>query len=139
MKTKIKSVQKGFTLIEIMVVVVIIGTLTALIAPNFIGQVDKSNQIAAKAQAERIASQIQLYRLDRFAYPSTSEGLKALLTADSTGQAAFKEIPLDPWKREFQYLQPGQKNPGSFDIWSFGADGAAGGEGIDKDIGNWKD
>ena len=139
MKIENRTVQKGFTLIEIMVVVVIIGTLTALIAPNFIGQVDKSNQIAARAEAGRIASQLQLYRLDNFAYPSTSEGLKALLASNSTGQPYYNKLPVDPWKKEFQYLQPGQKNPSSFDVWSFGADGSPGGEGINKDIGNWRD
>jgi len=133
--------QAGFTLIEIMVVVVIIGLLATLILPNVLGRQDQALQIKAQADVKAIAGQMALYKLDNFAYPSTSEGVKALVTnpGKSTWRGYLDRLPKDPWNNDYQYRFPGEKNPNSFDLWSNGSDGAQGGEGTAKDIGNWED
>lgn len=142
---KVKSThngsQAGFTLIEIMVVVIIIGLLSAAIAPQIFGQQKKAYITKAKTDIRSIDAALELYRLDNFEYPSTSEGLKALVTnpGKSNWTGYLKDIEEDPWGNEYQYVNPGTKNPNGYDIWSFGADRAAGGEGDGKDIGNWKD
>ena len=134
--------QTGFTLIEIMVVVVIIGLLATLILPNVLGRQEQALMVKAKADVKQISSQLSMYKLDNFTYPTTSEGLQALVT-NPGGKKHWKgyldKKPKDPWDNDYQYLQPGQKNPNSFDVWSFGADGVAGGEGPNRDIGNWDD
>lgn len=138
-KSKIKQ-QGGFTLIEIMVVVVIIGLLATFILPNVAGRQDKAAETKARADIQQLASQLELYRLDNFNYPTTSQGLQALVTDPGTGGSwvgYLQKLPKDPWKNEYQYLYPGQKNPNGFDVWSWGADGVAGGEGRNADIGNW--
>ena len=132
----------GFTLIEIMVVVVIIGLLTTLILPNIIGRQEQAFQVKAKADIRAISSQLSLYKLDNFSYPNSSEGLQALVSnpgGKKNWRGYLDKLPLDPWENPYQYVRPGQKNPSSYDLWSFGADGVAGGEGTDKDIGNWDD
>ncbi|MFT5136320.1 MAG: general secretion pathway protein G [Arenicella sp.] len=132
--------QSGFTLIEIMVVVVIIGLLATMILPNILGRQDQALQVKAGADVRAIAGQLALYKLDNFSYPSTAEGINALVSnpgAKSNWRGYLSKKPKDPWDNEYQYLNPGQKNPNSFDVWSFGADGAPGGEGSAKDIGNW--
>ncbi|RBP51359.1 type II secretion system major pseudopilin GspG [Arenicella xantha] len=134
--------QSGFTLIEIMVVVIIIGLLSAMIVPNLFGQQHKAFVIKAKNDISSISSQLSMYRLDNFQYPTTSEGLQALATnpGKSTWSGPYMEknkLPKDPWKNEYQYANPGTHNPNGFDLWSFGADGVPGGEGNGKDIGNW--
>ena len=134
--------QAGFTLIEIMVVVVIIGLLATLILPNVLGRQDQALQIKAKADIKAIGGQMALYKLDNFSYPSTSEGVQALVSnpgGKSNWRGYLDKKPMDPWQNEYQYLQPGQKNPTRFDLWSYGSDGAPGGEGTAKDIGNWDD
>ena len=134
--------QGGFTLIEIMVVVVIIGLLATLILPNVLGRQEQAFQVKAKADVRAISSQLSLYKLDNFSYPTTSEGLNALVTnpgGKKNWRGYFDKMPLDPWENEYQYVQPGQKNPSTYDVWSFGADGVAGGEGANADIGNWED
>lgn len=139
---KKNNLQAGFTLIEIMVVVVIIGLLATLILPNVLGRQDQALQIKAKADIKAIGGQMALYKLDNFAYPSTSEGIQALVAnpgGKSNWRGYLDKKPMDPWQNEYQYLQPGQKNPNRFDLWSYGSDGAAGGEGTAKDIGNWDD
>lgn len=141
-KTGTRIRQRGFTLIEIMVVVLIIGLLSALIAPTIFGQVDVANETKARADIKQIAGQMALYRLDNFDYPSTSQGIQALVTdpgTRGTWRGYLEKVPKDPWENDYQYLNPGQKNPKSFDLWSYGADGAPGGEGKNKDIGNWED
>jgi general secretion pathway protein G len=132
----------GFTLIEIMVVVVILGILAALIAPNVISNIDKAQVTKVKQDIRAIESALKLYRLDRFRYPTTEEGLDALVNPPSDTTVAFPtggyldRIPKDPWERPYQYLQPG--NNGEYDVFSLGRDGTQGGEGVDADIGNWE-
>jgi len=147
MKSKMKMTppaiqQAGFTLIEIMVVVVIIGLLATMILPNVLGRQEQAFQVKAKADVRAISSQLSLYKIDNFSYPTTSEGIQALVTnpgSKKNWRGYLDKKPLDPWENEYQYLMPGQKNPTKYDLWSFGADGVAGGEGPNKDIGNWDD
>lgn len=131
--------QRGFTLIEIMVVVIIIGLLATLIVPNIIGQQEKALEIKAKADVRAISTQLSMYKLDNFSYPSTSQGLQALVTnpGKKTWRQYLDKVPLDPWQNPYQYAYPGSKNPNSYDVWSYGGDGAPGGEGHAADIGNW--
>ncbi|MGI9257478.1 MAG: type II secretion system major pseudopilin GspG [Gammaproteobacteria bacterium] len=132
--------QRGFSLIEIMVVVVIIGLLAAIIAPNVIGNIDRALVTRAESDIRSIETALNLYRLDNFRYPSGDEGLAALVS--NPGEAAapnwkqlLTSIPIDPWNREYLYEYPGQQR--EFDIYSLGADGTQGGEELDADIGNW--
>ncbi len=136
-----RTAQSGFTLIEIMVVVVIIGLLATLILPNVLGRQDQALQVKAKADIRAISGQLALYKLDNFAYPTTSEGINALVTnpGKNTWRGYLDKLPKDPWNNDYQYLAPGQKNPTTFDVWSNGSDGAPGGEGTAADIGNWDD
>lgn len=132
--------QGGFTLIEIMVVVIIISILSALVAPQFFNKLDQAKEIAVQNDIKSISSQMAMYRLDNYNYPSTSDGINALVS--NTGKQTWRgpylnKMPLDPWKNEYQYQFPGTRNPNSFDIWSLGADGQPGGEGSAMDIGNW--
>jgi len=135
-----RSYERGFTLIEIMVVVVIIGLLAAIVAPNLIGNIDRAAVTRAKGDLRSIETALNLYRLDNFRYPSTDEGLRALVTSPGDAVAPnwkqyLRSVPVDPWKNEYQYLYPGRQ--GEFDVFSYGADGQEGGEDIDADIGNW--
>ena len=137
---KNKQSQAGFTLIEIMVVVVIIGLLATFILPGVIGNQDRAFQEGAKAKISQYSSQLSLYKLDNFKYPSTAEGLNALVKNPGNNKSwrqLLKQVDKDPWKNDFQYQSPGTKNPDSFDLWSYGADGVAGGTGFNADIGNW--
>ena len=133
--------QRGFTLIEIMVVVVILGILAALIAPSVINRIDDAQLVAARQDIRAIESSLNLYKLDNFRYPSTEDGLDALVTRPSDPSAKWpeggylKQIPKDPWGRPYLYLQPG--NNGSIDVYSLGRDGQPGGVGLDADLGNW--
>ena len=107
-----------------------------------VGRQDQAAQTKAQADIRTLESQLALYRLDNFNYPTTAQGLQALETDPGTGgtwRGYIKKLPKDPWKNDYQYLNPGQRNPNGIDIWSFGADGVAGGEGRNKDIGNWED
>lgn len=135
--------QRGFTLIEIMVVVVILGILAALVVPNIMGRPDEARAIKAKQDIRVIESALNLYRLDNFFYPTTDQGLEALVTRP-TGQPEAKnwkqggyidKLPVDPWGNAYVFLSPGQN--GEVDIYSYGADGQPGGDGIAADIGNW--
>jgi len=133
--------QQGFTLIEIMVVVVILGILAALIAPNVINRIDDAQITKVRQDIRAIESALKLYRLDNFRYPSTEEGLKALVTRPQDPNARWPEggyldrLPVDAWNRPYVYLYPGSQ--GEFDLYSLGRDGQVGGEGLDADIGNW--
>ena len=134
--------QRGFTLIEIMVVVVIIGILAALIAPNVIGRVDDARITAAKTDIRNFESQLKLFKLDNFRYPTTEQGLEALVEQPNDPSIRnwksggyLDRIPKDPWGNDYQYLSPGLH--GEIDIFSYGADGREGGEDNDADIGNW--
>jgi len=145
MKTTIQSrtVATGFTLIEVMIVVVILGILAAVVVPRIMGNPDEARITVARTDINNITSALSMYRLDAFSYPSTDQGLEALLQrpANLPSGARWREggylsqMPKDPWGNPYQYLQPGVK--GEFDLWSLGADGAPGGEGLGADIGNW--
>lgn len=135
--------QSGFTLLEIMVVVVILGILAALVVPKIISRPDEARVIAAKQDIASLMQALKLYRLDNHRYPTTEQGLQALVTRPATAPipAGWKaggyleRLPRDPWGNPYQYLYPGLH--GEIDIFSFGADGAAGGEANDADIGSW--
>ncbi len=139
------SRQAGFTLIEIMVVVVILGILAALVVPRVMGRPDEARIIAAKQDINAILQALKLYRLDNHAYPSTEQGLQALVTKPSTQPAPpnwktggyLDRLPKDPWNHDYQYINPGVRNPNDVDVFSFGADGVQGGEGNDADVGSW--
>ena len=127
--------QKGFTLIEIMVVVVIIGLLATLILPRVLGRQEEAYVAKAKSDIRALSSAVQLYKLDTFRFPSTSDGLDVLKTGGKDGRGYVDRLPADPWGNPYQYLYPGERM--EFDLFSFGADGRRGGEGVDADIGNW--
>jgi general secretion pathway protein G len=132
--------QRGFTLIEIMVVVVILGILAALVVPNILGNVDEARATAAQQDIRAIESALDMFRLDNFRYPSTEEGIEALVTRPvdpniKKWKPYLKKLPNDPWGNPYQYLSPGTQ--GEIDIYSFGADGQPGGEGVNADVGNW--
>jgi len=134
--------QRGFTLIELMVVLVIIGVLAALIVPNVIERADDARVTAAKTDVNNLMQALKLYRLDNQRYPTGEQGLQALLARPTTGPAApnwkpyVEKLPNDPWGRPYQYMNPGLK--GEIDVFSLGADGQPGGEGKNADIGSWQ-
>lgn len=136
--------QTGFTLIEIMVVIVILGILASLIVPKIMGRPDEARIVAAKQDMSSIMQALKLYKLDNQRYPSTEQGLQALITKPTSeptpknwnSNGYLERLPIDPWGNPYQYLNPGLH--GELDIISLGADGAAGGEGNDADIGNWQ-
>ena len=132
----------GFTLIELMVVLVIIGVLAALIVPNVLERADDARVSAARADVNMLMQQLKLYRLDNQRYPTTEQGLQALAAKPTAGpvppnwKTYLDKLPNDPWGRPYQYLNPGIK--GEVDVMSFGADGQQGGEGRNADIGSWQ-
>jgi len=132
---KHKLYERGFTLLEIMVVLVIIGVLAAMVAPRFIERADEAKVEATKAQMQNIGQALKLYRLQNGHYPSSSEGINALVTAGKNGKRYLDSLPKDAWGNPFVYLAPGVH--GDFDILSYGGDAKAGGSDYDADIGNW--
>lgn len=134
----------GFTLIEIMVVVVIMGILASLIVPKLIGRTEDARAVAAKQDIATLMQALKLYRLDNHRYPTTEQGLQALITAPTSGPPAagwktggyLDKLPKDPWGKPYQYLSPGVK--GEIDVFSLGADGEPGGAANDADIGSWE-
>lgn len=139
-KPSVRRSEQGFTLLEIMVVVVIIGLLAAIVVPNFVSNIDKAAISRVKQDIRGVETALNLYRLDNFRYPSSEDGLQALVS--SPGEAAapnwqqkLKKIPMDPWNNPYQYANPGTHS--EFDVFSLGADGQEGGEGVNADIGNW--
>ncbi len=138
--------NKGFTLIELMVVVVILGVLAGLIVPRLMGRTDEAKQVKAKVDISAVETGLKLYKLDNGDYPTTEQGLLALVEEPTTEPLPVKwnnggyldkgKIPKDPWLRPYLYLSPGVHNV--FDIISYGADGSPGGEGKDSDIKSWE-
>ena len=135
--------QQGFTLIEIMVVVVILGILAAPVVPQVMSRPDQAKVTVAQGDIKVIAAALDMYRLDNHVYPSTQQGLEALVKKPSGMPAAknwnkdgyLKRLPVDPWGNPYQYLAPGSQGP--FDLYSLGADGKEGGSENAADIGNW--
>lgn len=133
--------QRGFSLIEIMVVVVILGILASIVVPKIIQKPDEARVVKAKQDVLAIQNALDLYRLDNGVYPSTDQGLKALVEKPSSNpiphdwKLYLKSIPKDPWGRDYLYLNPGQH--GEVDIFTLGAEGQPGGTGLNAEIGNW--
>ena len=135
--------RRGFTLLEVMVVVVILGILAALVVPKIISRPDEARALAARQDIASLMQALKLYRLDNQRYPTTEQGLQALVARPASAPPApnwktggyVERLPKDPWGNPYQYLNPGVR--GELDVFSMGADGAAGGEGNDADIGSW--
>ncbi|HEX9772963.1 MAG TPA: type II secretion system major pseudopilin GspG [Steroidobacteraceae bacterium] len=131
----------GFTLLEIMVVVVILGILAALVAPNVIRRIDDANVTKARQDIRAIETALNLYRMDNFRYPTTEQGLEALVKQPADPnvrnwkQGGYVTLRKDPWGNDYAYIAPGTR--GEYDLYTLGADGQPGGEGPDADIGNW--
>ena len=146
MKTQRHNELKGFTLIELLVVILILGLLAGIVGPQLFGHKDKAKQTKAKVQIENLSSALGLYRIDNDRYPTTEQGLDALVNLPQTGDIpknwkksgylSKKTVPKDPWGNDYIYISPG--NHGDFDIVSYGADGNPGGEDLDKDINSWE-
>lgn len=138
-----KVKQNGFTLLEIMVVVVILGLLVAVVAPNVLQNQDKAMVEKAKADIAALEQALDMYKLDNHVHPNTDQGLEALVAKPQLSpeprnyrtEGYIKRLPKDPWGNDYQYIQPGEK--GAFDLYSTGSDGSNGGEGLAGDIGNW--
>ena len=136
--------HRGFTLIEILVVVVILGILAALVVPKIMERPGEARQIRAKQDIQAIITALNMYRLDNFTYPSTEQGLDALVAKPSGAPDApnwrkggyLEKAPKDPWGKPYLYLRPGSH--GDIDVFTYGADGKPGGEGEDADVGNWE-
>ena len=140
---RLQSNEKGFTLIEIMVVLIILGLLVAIVAPKILGRTDDARITAAKLQIRQLEEALHLYKLDNAVYPSTEQGLDALINKPSVGEVPthwreggyVPKIPNDPWGHPYVYLSPGAH--GDYDLMSYGADGEPGGEGKNADIESW--
>lgn len=135
--------SRGFTLIEIMVVVIILGILAAIVAPNVIGRIDDAQITRVQGDLRGIENALKMYRLDTYAYPTTEQGLEALVRKPADPNLRnwkaggyLDRLPKDPWGNEYLYLNPG--NHGEIDIYTLGRDGRPGGEGLDADVGNWE-
>ncbi|MEX0964064.1 MAG: type II secretion system major pseudopilin GspG [Pseudohongiellaceae bacterium] len=144
-KLVISARQSGFSLIEILVVLVIMGLLVGIVAPNVMGRADEARLQKVFADFSAIQTALRIYRLDNHVYPSTEQGLQALverpsltpLAANWNQEGYLGSMPVDPWGRDYLYLSPGER--GTYDIYSLGADGAEGGSGQNADYGNWQE
>ena len=139
----------GFTLIEIMAVVVIIGLLSGVVGFAVFQQIDKARVVAVRAQIDRIEGSLELYNMDNGRFPTTEQGLEALVEEPTSapepinyqggGYIKGGQLPVDSWGNEYEYESPGTNNSDSYDIWSYGKDGTPGGEDLNADIGNWRE
>ena len=144
MQTRTPLAHRGFTLIEILVVIVIMGILAALVVPKLMSRPDEARTVAARHDIMALMQALKMYRLDNSRYPSTEQGLQALVSKPAGSPQPnnwkaggyIERLPRDPWGAPYQFLNPGAH--GEIDVFSFGADGIAGGEGIDADIGSWQ-
>ena len=145
MQQKMNSNMRGFSLVEILVVLVIIGLLVSIVAPNVLRRADEARVQKVQADFKNIETALKLYRLDNFAYPTTEQGLQALVEKPNIDplprnwkQGGYLEtMPADPWGRNYLYLSPAEFGHGDYDIYSLGADGVTGGEDQNADIGSW--
>lgn len=143
MLSRVDSRQRGFTLLEIMVVIVILGLLVSIVAPNVLQNQDRAMVEKARADISVLEQALDMYKLDNHVYPSTDQGLESLANKPTSSpeprnyrsDGYIKRLPQDPWGNAYQYLQPGEHGP--YDLYSTGADGDEGGEGLAGDIGNW--
>lgn len=141
-KRSVESRAAGFTLIELMVVLVVIGVLAALVVPNVLDRADDSRVTAARTDVNNLMQALKLYKLDNQIFPTAEQGLQALVKQPSVGPVSSRwrpyvdKLPSDPWGRPYQYLNPGVHGP--VDVLSLGADGMPGGEGINADLGSWQ-
>jgi general secretion pathway protein G len=141
----IRSQSAGFSLVEILVVLVIMGLLISVVAPTVLNRADEARVQKVQADFKAIETALKIYRLDNYVYPTTEQGLEALVEPSTLDPEPrnFKdggylaEVPVDPWGRPYLYLSPGER--GEVDIYTLGADGLSGGEGQNADIGNWRD
>ena len=141
---KLKTGQGGFSLVEILVVLVIMGLLISVVAPTVLNRADEARVQKVQADFKSIETALKIYRLDNYVYPTTEQGLEALVEASSLDPEPrnfkaggyLQEVPMDPWGRPYLYLSPGEH--GEVDIYSLGADGLSGGEDQNADIGNWR-
>jgi general secretion pathway protein G len=137
-----RQLRRGFTLIELMVVLVIIGVLAALIVPNVLDRADDARVTAARTDVNNLMQALKLYKLDNQRYPSSEQGLQALVSKPTVGQIPpnwkpyLDKLPNDPWGRPYQFANPGLRS--EIDVYSLGADGVVGGEGKSADIGSWE-
>ncbi len=143
MKTERLRGRAGFTLIEIMVVIVILGLLAALVVPKLVGRTEEAKKTQARVQIKSLQQALELFKLDNGFYPATDQGLDALVRQPEGGRVPknyrkggyIERVPKDPWGNPYVYVSPGQR--GDYDISSYGADGVQGGEGEDADINSW--
>jgi general secretion pathway protein G len=134
--------RSGFTLLELVVVIIVLGLLAGIVAPQIIGRLSEAKSTTARTQIELLSVALDGYRLDNGSYPTTEQGLSALrerptrppLPANWRGPYLRKDVPVDPWGRPYVYRAPGERNPGAFDLGSLGRDGKVGGDGEDADI-----
>jgi general secretion pathway protein G len=139
--------RQGFTLIEIMAVVLIMGLLAGIVGTVVVGQIDQARSQTARAQIKQLESALTFYQMDNGRFPTTDQGLVSLVDKPSGapeprnyrpgGYLQGGALPPDPWSNPYQYVSPGQHNPHAFDLWTYGSDGQPGGEGADQDVGNW--
>ncbi|MEM8843870.1 MAG: type II secretion system major pseudopilin GspG [Pseudomonadota bacterium] len=137
-----KHKQSGFTLIEVIVVLVILGILAAIVVPNVVSRTDQAQVVKARQDIRALESALQMYRIDNFTYPTTDQGLEALVDKPTSGPEAknwqkggyIKKVPSDPWQNEYQYISPGDDS--DFDLYTLGADGRPGGIDANTDISN---